>query len=234
MPFFNITRSRLSGHDVHDYASINNYDIAVHLLSNYDSHAGVPSGPDDRAPDPIFGGNVPVVGNGRKIAMKNEELYTLAERVGKTLAQGRLRLVTAESCTGGWVAQSITSVPGSSLWFDRGFVTYSNESKEELLGVPSELIAAHGAVSEAVVLAMAEGALERSWAHCAVAVSGVAGPEGGTPEKPVGTVWVAWQVKGRSGYARHFHFSGNRAEVRRQAVEAALAGIVEVPFTDDG
>jgi nicotinamide-nucleotide amidase len=228
-----MTRSHHSGCDAHDHASITNYDIAVHQLSNYDSHAGAAPGPGDRAPDPISGRSAEVICNDRKTAMEHEEqLYRLAEKVGKALAQGRLRLVTAESCTGGWVAQSVTSVPGSSLWFDRGFVTYSNESKEELLGVPSDWIAVHGAVSEAVVLAMAEGALERSWAHCAVAVSGVAGPEGGTPEKPVGTVWVAWQVKGRAGRARHFHFSGNRAEVRRQAVEAALAGILEIPLAD--
>jgi nicotinamide-nucleotide amidase len=152
----------------------------------------------------------------------------LAGRVGRMLeVQGR-RLVAAESCTGGWIAQCVTSVPGSSGWFDRGFVTYSNESKQELLGVLPDVIARYGAVSAETVAAMAGGALAHSRADCAVAVSGIAGPEGGSPDKPVGTVWLAWQLKGAVAVTRRFRFDGDREAVRRQAVIAALEGLIDV------
>jgi nicotinamide-nucleotide amidase len=137
------------------------------------------------------------------------------------VAHGR-RLATAESCTGGLVAAACTAVAGSSAWFERGFVTYSNEAKTELLGVPAALIAAHGAVSEPVARAMATGALARSHADVAIAVTGIAGPGGATPGKPVGTVWLAWAQRDGAGGARHLHFAGDRAAVRAATAAEAL------------
>jgi nicotinamide-nucleotide amidase len=157
-----------------------------------------------------------------------EELYSLARQVGAALARAGLMLATAESCTGGWVAECITDVAGSSGWFDRGFVTYSNEAKSELLGVDPHLIQTHGAVSAATVRAMAAGALARSRAQVAVAVSGIAGPIGGSPEKPVGTVWFAWQRLGAEGRTQLVRFDGDRRAVRRQAVATALRGVLDV------
>lgn len=161
-------------------------------------------------------------------AQGDREMYALAGRLGELLGGEGSRLATAESCTGGWIAQCMTSIPGSSSWFDRGFVTYSNESKQELLGVPAEVIATHGAVSAETVVAMAGGALAHSRADCAVAVSGIAGPEGGSPDKPVGTVWLAWQLKGTVAVTRRCRFDGDREAVRRQAVIAALEGLIDV------
>lgn len=158
----------------------------------------------------------------------NEDLYALAGKVGRQMQDRGRRLVTAESCTGGWIAQCVTSIPGSSRWFERGFVTYSNESKQDLLGVPAEVIATHGAVSAETVAAMVGGALAHSRADCAVAVSGIAGPEGGSPDKPVGTVWLAWQLRGTAPVTRCFRFEGDRESVRRQAVMAALEGLIDV------
>lgn len=138
-----------------------------------------------------------------------------------------LRLAVAESCTGGWLAKVVTDLAGSSAWLDRGFVTYSNAAKQEMLGVRAETLAAHGAVSEAVVAEMVIGALSRSAAQVAVAISGVAGPGGGSPEKPVGTVCLAWAwPKGRVE-TRRFHFGGDRDAVRRRSVQAAIDGLVE-------
>lgn len=151
----------------------------------------------------------------------------LAETAGHLLAGHKLLLVTAESCTGGGIAEAITRIPGSSGWFDRGFVTYSNDAKREMLDVPAEMLEREGAVSEAVVLAMAKGAISASSGHVSVAVSGVAGPEGGTAEKPVGTVWIAWGQKLGYAEARCFHFDGDRAAVRQQTVEAALKGVIQ-------
>ena len=136
------------------------------------------------------------------------------------LARG-WRLATAESCTGGLIAASCTALSGSSAWFERGFVTYSNEAKTELLGVPAELIAQHGAVSEPVALAMAEGALRHAHAEVAVAVTGIAGPAGGSPDKPVGTVWYAVDVGGQAKAERRV-FVGDREAVRERAAQAAL------------
>ncbi len=150
-------------------------------------------------------------------------LFELAKEVGEGLLKRGLMLATAESCTGGWIAQAITSVPGSSQWFERGFVTYSNLSKTEMLGVAKTTLERFGAVSEETVREMARGALERSRAQVSVAVSGIAGPTGGTPDKPVGTVWIAWAFEDIA--ARRFHFPGDRQAVRRQAVEEALRGI---------
>ena len=138
-------------------------------------------------------------------------------------------LVTAESCTGGWIAKALTDIPGSSQWFDRGFVTYSNAAKHQLLGVPEDLLERHGAVSEAVVRAMTEGALRHAEARIAVAVSGIAGPDGGTPDKPVGTVWIAWGASETDQVvARRYAFDGDRERVRRQAVATALEGVLEL------
>ncbi len=135
-------------------------------------------------------------------------------------------LVTAESCTGGLLAKLITDLPGSSRWFERGFVTYSNAAKRELLGVDEALLVEHGAVSEAAVLAMADGALRASHADVAVAVSGVAGPDGGTPRNPVGSVWLAWAGLGPAR-AEHVQLDGDRVAVREQAAWRALSGLYE-------
>ncbi len=155
-------------------------------------------------------------------------LEQLAFQVGTVLKRRGFKLATAESCTGGWIAKCITDVAGSSAWFDRGFVTYSNSAKMEMLGVSPETLAQHGAVSEETVREMVAGALERSQAQVAVAVSGIAGPSGGTPDKPVGLVWLAWKVKGLPCCTRELRFFGDREDVRRQAVRAALEGILDV------
>ena len=150
-----------------------------------------------------------------------QDLATLLRRRGWLLA-------TAESCTGGLIAAACTDLAGSSDWFERGFVTYSNAAKTELLGVPAALIAQHGAVSEPVARAMAEGALAHSRAQLSVAVTGVAGPSGGSADKPVGTVWVAWKRRGGYARAQAFQFDGDREAVRRQTVDRALAGVAEL------
>ena len=151
--------------------------------------------------------------------------WPLAEELGRLLQQRNWLLVTAESCTGGGVARAVTEVPGSSGWFDRGFVTYSNRAKVEMLGVGEDTLERHGAVSEAVALEMAAGALCRSAADLSVAVTGIAGPAGGSPGKPVGTVWIAW-AGGGPPVAIRFRFSGDRAAVRGQSVQAALEGLI--------
>lgn len=135
-------------------------------------------------------------------------------------------LAVAESCTGGLLAAACTERAGSSAWFDRGFVTYSNDAKIELLGIDSALIEGHGAVSAAVVEAMCAGALEHSNAHWAVAVTGVAGPGGGTPDKPVGNVWLGWAERGATPITRRFELAGDRGAVRRASVAEALSGLV--------
>ena len=158
-------------------------------------------------------------------------LAALAARVGDHLRAGGRSLAAAESCTGGWIAKAVTDVAGSSEWFGYGLVSYSNAAKQALLGVPAATLVEHGAVSEATVRAMAEGALKSGDADVAVAVSGVAGPAGGTPEKPVGLVWFAWAVLGPGGLrttARMERFDGNREAVRRQTVAAALAEVLRL------
>ncbi len=149
----------------------------------------------------------------------------LVEQLASKLLAKKLIISTAESCTGGWISQSLTALAGSSTWFDSGFVTYSNEAKQRLLNVPPTIFSSDGpgAVSEATVLAMTAGAIQGSRANLAVAVSGIAGPDGGTEEKPVGTVWIAWQWEKKS-LARCFHFSGDRESVRQATVLAALEG----------
>jgi nicotinamide-nucleotide amidase len=149
----------------------------------------------------------------------------LARAIGERLKAGGEVLVTAESCTGGWAAQVVTSVAGSSAWFDRGFVTYSNAAKEEVLGVRPDTLRQHGAVSEETAREMARGALLRSAATVAVAVTGVAGPGGGSAEKPVGTVCFAW-CRGSEVRSETRRFSGDRENVRRQSVILALEGVM--------
>jgi nicotinamide-nucleotide amidase len=157
-------------------------------------------------------------------------LLDLAARVGRHLATTGRRLATAESCTGGWVAKALTDVPGSSAWFVAGFIPYDDLAKTALLGVLPAELHAHGAVSEPVVKALAQGALERGPADVALAVSGIAGPDGGSAGKPVGTVWFGWAV--RHGHAVHVDariklFKGDRELVRRKAVATALMGVLE-------
>lgn len=155
-----------------------------------------------------------------------QDTFQLAEQLGERLLAVGKRVTAAESCTGGGVAQAITAVAGSSQWFDLGLVTYSNTAKQQFLGVPEELLLREGAVSEAVVLAMAVGAIAASGADFAVAVSGIAGPDGGTAEKPVGNVWFAWA--GPAGVQAEKHqLSGGRAEVRDQAVKISLRGLLQ-------
>ena len=150
----------------------------------------------------------------------------LAKKVGERLKAAGAQLVTAESCTGGWVAQAVTAIAGSSSWFERGFVTYSNDAKQELLGVTKQTLEAHGAVSEETARAMAGGALEKSKGTIALAVTGVAGPGGGTPDKPVGMVCFAW-ADGKKLRSETRRFSGDRDSVRRQSVIRALQGVLE-------
>jgi nicotinamide-nucleotide amidase len=164
------------------------------------------------------------------IAFPDADLEALAGRVAQALLASGRQLVTAESCTGGWVAKVCTDLPGSSRWFRGGVVAYSNELKAGLLGVRAETLGSQGAVSEAVVREMAIGALEHLGGDVAVAVSGIAGPDGGTPDKPVGTVWVAWAFRDHAGTrvrADESRFGGDRDRIRRLAVHRALAGLLE-------
>ena len=157
-----------------------------------------------------------------------ETLYGLAEQTGLALKTAGLMLVTAESCTGGWVGEVVTAVPGSSHWYDRGFITYTNLAKQEMLGVSTETLAQYGAVSEPVVREMAIGALKNSHAHIAVAISGIAGPGGATQDKPLGTVCMAWALNGECVQIETNYFKGDRQEVRAQAVQAALMGLLKI------
>ncbi|KXS32444.1 MAG: CinA domain protein [Candidatus Gallionella acididurans] len=152
----------------------------------------------------------------------------LAAQVGELLKSHGLMLATAESCTGGGVAQAITGVAGSSAWFERGFITYSNLAKQQMLGVRENTLRQYGAVSEMTVREMVAGALQHSAAQVALAVSGIAGPGGGTPDKPVGTVWFAWGIRQGEIFAQCCQLDGDRAEVRIQAVQIALRGVVDL------
>lgn len=158
----------------------------------------------------------------------SRDIENMAIQIGSALKSHGLVLATAESCTGGAVASAITDIAGSSEWFERGFITYSNEAKREMLGVAQEILTRYGAVSEAVVHEMVAGALYHSHAQVALAVSGIAGPAGGMPDKPVGTVWFAWGIKGRQCVARLHHLSGSRAEIRMQSVRIAFQGVLEL------
>jgi nicotinamide-nucleotide amidase len=156
-----------------------------------------------------------------------DTLLALAKLVGAGLKARGWMLATAESCTGGWAAEAVTAIPGSSAWFERGFVTYSNDAKRDMLGVRAETLAQHGAVSEETAREMAGGALLHSRASIALAVTGIAGPGGAVPGKPVGTVCFAWAVPGGAVDAATRRFSGDREAVRRQAVILALQGVLE-------
>ena len=154
-----------------------------------------------------------------------DNVIELAEKVGQTLKQRGMLLATAESCTGGGVAQAITDIAGSSAWFDCGFITYSNASKTELLDVSAALIAQHGAVSEEIAAAMSEGALANSNAHLTLSTTGIAGPDGAVPGKPVGTICFAWS-NGESTHSERLVFSGDRQSIRHQTVIHALQGLL--------
>jgi nicotinamide-nucleotide amidase len=156
------------------------------------------------------------------MAVTETELEVLAAELGAALQRQGWQLTTAESCTGGWLAQVVTSVAGSSAWFDRGFVTYSNAAKQDMLGVQAATLASCGAVSEATAREMAHGALAHSAAQLAMAITGIAGPGGGTPEKPVGTVCFAWCLRGQPESSTTCRFSGERGEIRSASVAFAL------------
>ena len=159
------------------------------------------------------------------------DLARLAARAGRRLLGSRRSVATAESCTGGWIAKALTDIAGSSQWFAEGFITYSNESKALRLGVPRSVLRSDGAVSEATVRAMAAGALRRTGAQLAVAVTGIAGPDGAVPGKPVGTVWLGWAERRGRGIrvaAQLRHFRGDREAVRRKTVRVALEGLLDL------
>lgn len=154
------------------------------------------------------------------------DLLALSERVGVILRERSLILATAESCTGGWAAQVVTHTAGSSAWFDRGFITYSNQAKMDLLGVSEETLARHGAVSQETAGEMACGALHNSKALISMSITGIAGPTGGSPDKPVGTVCFAWCRAGQPPVTERCQFSGDRESVRRQSVIHGLTGLL--------
>lgn len=153
-------------------------------------------------------------------------LQQLTTQVATFLLEKNVKLSSAESCTGGWLAKCCTDIAGSSAWFDRGFITYSNQSKQELLNVEPNTLDQFGAVSEQTALEMAKGCLANSEADISLSITGIAGPDGGSEDKPVGTVWIAWATNS-SAKAALYHFSGNRDVVRRQAVHTALSGIIK-------
>lgn len=159
---------------------------------------------------------------------EQESLEGLARRLGAVLVAAGLRVATAESCTGGGVARAVTDIAGSSAWFERGFVTYSDAAKHQMLDVPEDTLASHGAVSAATAEAMATGALTHSEADLAVAITGVAGPGGGTADKPVGLVWFAWARRGYPPEARVEQLDGDRGAIREASVRIALEGLIEV------
>ena len=155
----------------------------------------------------------------------DDVLRRLAVDLGERLRAGRHRLVSAESCTGGWIAKTVTDIAGSSEWFDCGMVVYSYEAKQAMLGVHPQTLETHGAVSRETAIEMVSGALVHSGASIAVAVTGIAGPGGGAPDKPVGTVWIAWKRRGGYALAELFHFEGDRDAIRRQTVAIAMQGL---------
>ncbi|MEJ2693342.1 MAG: nicotinamide-nucleotide amidohydrolase family protein [Candidatus Thiodiazotropha sp.] len=157
-----------------------------------------------------------------------ETIGDLTQRCAELLRERHLRLAVAESCTGGWLAKVLTDLPGSSEWFDRGYVTYSNAAKQSMLGVDETTLEREGAVSEATVAAMSRGALRESGADLALAVSGIAGPGGGSAEKPVGTVCFAWQRRDAAPQVARERFGGDREAVRRQSVRYLLSRLAEM------
>mgnify|MGYP001365349746 CR=1 FL=1 len=157
-----------------------------------------------------------------------KDLNLLAADVGKLAKQAGYKIATVESCTGGWLGKALTEIVGSSEWYEAGFITYSNTSKVQLVQVDEAVIQQSGAVSEPVAIAMANGALNNTQADVAVATTGIAGPDGGTSEKPVGTVWFAWIIRDKRSKTDHQVFSGNRTEVREQSVVRALSGLISL------
>jgi nicotinamide-nucleotide amidase len=160
--------------------------------------------------------------------MKRYDLTVLAQDLGRACLRRRVMVATAESCTGGGVAEAITRIPGSSAWFDRAFVTYTNTAKVEMLGVSAATLDRHGAVSEEVAREMSEGALAFSHAGVSVAITGIAGPAGGTARKPVGLVHIAWASRGGEIQPRQFLFAGGRDAIRAQSIAFALQGLIEL------
>ena len=160
--------------------------------------------------------------------VSDEELHQLAAELGDKLIARGWMLATAESCTGGWAGQLLTSLPGSSQWFERGFITYANAAKIEMLGVPAEVIDKYGAVSEETASAMAPGALAHSHAQATLAISGIAGPGGGTPQKPVGLVCYGWALADGTVMSSTCRLDGDREEIRSRAVAAARRGLIEL------
>lgn len=161
------------------------------------------------------------------MSQDDENLQKLAQAIGNRLHGKGIMLATAESCTGGWVGKVITDIVGSSGWYDRGFITYTNNAKKELLGVSTETLEAYGAVSEETVCEMATGAIKKSHADLALAITGIAGPGGATTKKPLGTVWLAWGNSDGYLHSEQHHFVGDREAVRRQAVACALEGVLK-------
>jgi nicotinamide-nucleotide amidase len=169
----------------------------------------------------------PILSELQGVHSMDNELFALAERLGHSLKAQGYKIATAESCTGGWIAQALTEVPGSSAWFDQGFVTYSNNAKVQMLGVNSQTLVQHGAVSAEVAQQMAAGALANSEADWAIAVTGIAGPDGGSEDKPVGTVYIAWQNKNGFSNVERLSLSGNRHQIRRQTVIRAIERVLD-------
>ena len=161
-------------------------------------------------------------------AADDAALLTQAQQIAVEFTRRGATLVTAESCSGGWIAKTLTDIAGSSAWFECGVVAYSYEAKEALLGVRPETLEEHGAVRRETAIEMVSGALARYGATVAVAVTGIAGPSGGTADKPVGTVWISWKRRGGYAQAELFHFDGDRDAVRRQTVASALVGVRKI------
>ncbi|MCL1860368.1 MAG: CinA family protein [Proteobacteria bacterium] len=164
----------------------------------------------------------------------DRRLDELSSLLGRALAARGWRLATAESCSGGLLAGAVTTTPGSSAWFERGFVTYSNESKAELLGVDLATLARYGAVSEETAREMADGAINHSHADVAIAITGIAGPDGGSATKPVGTVWLAWRKRHGNGGAQTHCFPGDREAIRLRVVTAALERLIALAEAGEG
>ena len=161
-----------------------------------------------------------------------QELRDLAEQLGECLKAKGLKLASAESCTGGWLAKIITDIPGSSAWFTGSVVSYSNEAKQSLLGVNADTLAEFGAVSGDTVLEMSDGLFARTDADVAVSVSGIAGPDGGSEDKPVGLVWLSWGKRDKSVFANPFNFDGDREDVRKQSIKQALNNLLDLLVCD--
>ncbi len=161
-----------------------------------------------------------------------QELRDLAEQLGECMTSKGMKLASAESCTGGWLAKIITDIPGSSAWFVGSVVSYSNEAKQSLLGVSADTLAEFGAVSGDTVLEMSDGLFAQTDADVAVSISGIAGPDGGSDDKPVGLVWLSWGKRDKSVFANAFNFDGDREEVRRQSIKQALENLLDLLVCD--